>query len=124
VFFNWVKAHVRTQGNELADRLAKKAATEDIGEIVYDKIPRETIISEGKETGLTKWQELWASSTKGAISKLFFPSIKERMKTHLSQIYGYGNRSWFQLDSTSTASRLFPIQHALADYKKNRQLTT
>ena len=83
MFFNWVKAHVRTQGNELADPLAKKAATEDIGEIVYDKIPRKTIITERKEIGLTKWQELWASSTKGAISKLLFPSIKERMKTML-----------------------------------------
>jgi len=31
---------VAIQGNEMADRLAKEAATEDIGEIVYDKIPR------------------------------------------------------------------------------------
>jgi len=65
----------------MADRLAKRAATEDIGEIVYDRIPRETIITEGKENGLTKWQEQWRSSTKGAVSKLFFPYIKERMKT-------------------------------------------
>jgi hypothetical protein len=86
VFFNWVKAHVRTQGNEMADRLAKKAAMEDIGETMYDKTPRETIITEGKENGLTKRQEQWTSSTKGAVSKLFFPSIKERMKTmiHIS----------------------------------------
>jgi len=53
VFFNWVKAHVGIQGNELADRLAKKAATDDKGEIVYDKIPRETIITEGKENVMT-----------------------------------------------------------------------
>jgi ribonuclease HI len=39
LFFNWVKAHVGIQGNEMADRLAKKAATENIGETVYDKIP-------------------------------------------------------------------------------------
>jgi len=32
---------------------------------------------------LTKWQEQWASSTKGAVSKLFFPNIKERMKTRI-----------------------------------------
>jgi hypothetical protein len=75
-----VKAYVGIQGNEMADRLAKKAATEDIGEIVYDKIP---IITEGKENGLTKWQDQWTSSTKGAVSKLFFPNIKDRMKTRI-----------------------------------------
>ena len=83
VFFNWVKAHIGIQGNETVDRLAKKAATEDTGEIVYDKLPRETIITEGKEIGLTKWQEQWTTSTKEAVSKLFFPSIRERMKTIL-----------------------------------------
>jgi len=64
----------------MADRLAKRAATEDIGEIVYDKIPRETIITE-EENRLTKWQEQWTSSTIVVISKLFFPYIKEGMKT-------------------------------------------
>jgi ribonuclease HI len=83
VIFNWVKAHAGTQGNEMADRLAKEAATEDTEEIVYNKIPRETIITEGKEDELTKWQEQWTSSKKGAVSKLFFPHIKERMKTKL-----------------------------------------
>jgi hypothetical protein len=52
-------------------------------EIVYDKMPRETIITEGNENRLTKWQEQWASSTKGAVSKLFFPNMKERMKTRI-----------------------------------------
>ena len=56
VFFNWVNAHVGIQGNKMADRLAKKAATEDIGEIVYDKKPRETMITEGKKNRLTKRQ--------------------------------------------------------------------
>jgi hypothetical protein len=41
----------------VADRLAKKAAMDDVGETVYDKIPRETIITEGKENGITIWQE-------------------------------------------------------------------
>jgi hypothetical protein len=48
---------------------------------VYDKIPRETIITEGKENVIINWQEQWTSSTKGAISKLFFQHIKERTKT-------------------------------------------
>jgi hypothetical protein len=78
-----VKAHVGIQGNEMADRLAKKAAKEDIGEIVYVKIPRETIIIEGKENGLTKWKDQWTNYRKGAVSKLFFPNIKETMKTRI-----------------------------------------
>ena len=87
VFCNWVKAHVGRKGNEMADRLAKKAATEHIGEIIYDKTPRETIITERKLKGLAKWQEQWADSTKGAVSKLFFPIIKkERRPEYLSQL--------------------------------------
>jgi hypothetical protein len=31
----------------------------------------------------TKWQDQWTSSTKGAVSKLFFPNIKDRMKTRI-----------------------------------------
>ena len=30
---------------------------------------------------MTKWQEQWTGSTKGAVSKLFFPYINERMQT-------------------------------------------
>jgi len=48
---------------------------------VYRKIPRETIITEGKENEITIWQEQWTSSTKEAVSKLFFTYIRERMKT-------------------------------------------
>jgi len=81
-----VKAHLGIQGNEMADRLAvwpsgRLAATDGIGELVYGKISRETIITEGKEKEITKWQEQWTSSRKGAVSKLFFLYIKERMKT-------------------------------------------
>jgi len=81
VRFNWVKAHAGIKGNEMADRLAKEAATEDIGVLVYNKIPKQTLITEGKEKEIKKWQEQWTNSTKGAVSKLFFPHIKERMET-------------------------------------------
>jgi len=65
----------------MADCRAKQVATDDIGELLYDKILTETIITEGKGNEITKWQEQWTRSTKGAVSKLFFPYIKVRMKT-------------------------------------------
>jgi len=46
----------------MADRLAKK---DDIAEVVYDKIPRETIITEGKENEMA-----------GAVDKLYKRSSK------------------------------------------------
>jgi hypothetical protein len=111
---NWVKAHVGVQGNEMADRLAKKAATENIGEIGYGKTASETVITEVKENGLTKWQ--WISSTKGALSKLFLPCIKERIKTTIpisaeikANVTGHGlTRSDLHI------FKIIQIQHDLA----------
>ncbi|PSN57860.1 hypothetical protein C0J52_05670 [Blattella germanica] len=63
----------------MADRLAKKAAVEE-GEIVFHKIPRDIIVSEEKIKSLQRWQLQWNESTKGPITRLFFPTIKERLK--------------------------------------------
>jgi hypothetical protein len=39
---------VGIEGNELVDKLAKEAAVEN-GPVVYDKIPREVLITQVKE---------------------------------------------------------------------------
>ena len=42
--FGWVKGHTGIEGNGLVDRLAKESAVEN-GPFVYDKMPREVIIT-------------------------------------------------------------------------------
>jgi ribonuclease HI len=57
--FCWVKAHVRIQENELADTLAKEAATNaDIIEC-YKKVPRSVVLSELGVVSVEKWQREW-----------------------------------------------------------------
>jgi len=76
--FGWLKGHAGIEGNELVDRLAKEAAVED-GPVIYDKIPREVIITREKGNGRNMWQEQWANTGKGAVTKAFFPSVRNRL---------------------------------------------
>jgi len=48
-YVHWVKAHVGTYGNELADQLAKAAAQKRDALISYKKIPKGTLICEIEE---------------------------------------------------------------------------
>jgi ribonuclease HI len=49
VHFTWVKAHDNNYGNELADQLAKEAASDDALDITYNKLPKSAVTSELKE---------------------------------------------------------------------------
>jgi hypothetical protein len=62
---SWVKAHVGNVGNELADRLAKAAASDSDAKIVFNRLPMSTLTSKivEEETKL-KWQKEWEECTK------------------------------------------------------------
>jgi len=98
VRFCWVKAHVGTLGNELADRLAKEAATNAEIAICYNKIPKSVVLRELEKTGVEKWQSVWNCSTKGNATKEYFPIVTERLNIKIStnqhlttMLRGHGN---------------------------------
>jgi hypothetical protein len=78
-----VKAHVGTHGNELADTLAKEAATNiDLAEN-YKKVPKSVVMSELTEMSIKTWQQQWDLTTKGAITKEYFPVGNKRIKMNI-----------------------------------------
>jgi hypothetical protein len=78
VHFTWVKAHDISR-YELADQLAKEAGCDRELDITYNKYPQSAVNSELEELGLQKWQSEWDSSNKGALTKSFFPKVKDRL---------------------------------------------
>ena len=78
IHFTWVKAHNDNLGNEMADQLAKEAASRRDEETAYSRIPKSVIIKKIKEEGDLRWQQEWNASTKGETTKAFFPNIRER----------------------------------------------
>jgi hypothetical protein len=83
VHFTWVKAHNNNYRNELTDQLVKEAAGDNALDITYNKFPKSAVTSELKELGLLKWQSEWDSSNKGALTKSFFPKVKDRLAKRL-----------------------------------------
>jgi len=47
------------------------------------KIPKSAVVRELKEADEIEWQSEWVASTKGEITKSFFPIIKDRLSRSL-----------------------------------------
>jgi hypothetical protein len=69
------------------------------GPVVYDKIPREVIITREKENALHMWQQQWTNTGKGAVTKAFFPSVRNRLRQVIpifpeftTMVTGHGKR--------------------------------
>jgi len=80
----WVKAHAGILGNELADTLAKKAATNESLTENYIRIPKSVVKGELEEESVRKWQRNWTQTTKGGITKEHFPNVEERLKMKIN----------------------------------------
>jgi hypothetical protein len=95
--FSWVKVHEGINGNELADCLAKVAAYSTEMAVTFDGTPKSTLHSEFEEEAIQKWQKEWVKTTKAAVTKQFFPNVRDRIKLNINvnpnfmaMVTGYG----------------------------------
>jgi ribonuclease HI len=88
ISFNWVKAHSGERGNERSDQLAKEAASSQ-RLIEYKLINESAIKSIIRQRSLRKWNEQWKETHNGALTKMYFPTIEDRMKINNQNIFNY-----------------------------------
>jgi hypothetical protein len=80
--FSWVKAHVGIYGNELAGCLAKAAACSTVGDHLRQD-SKEHVIQRIWRTA-QKWQKEWVKTTKAAVTKQFFPNVRDGIKLNIN----------------------------------------
>jgi hypothetical protein len=52
-------------------------------DICYNKIPKSEIEHQEREKSTDKWKQQWNSTSKGLLTKEFFPNVRNSMKTQL-----------------------------------------
>ena len=111
----------------MADTLAKEAATNAVLIESYKKVPKSVVMSELSKISVETWQREWDLTTKGVITKEYFPVVADRLSINISItpnlttiVTGHGNiRSYlhrFKIMDTPTcawASSDQTIEHML-----------
>jgi ribonuclease HI len=73
--FRWIKGHVGTWGNKLTDQLAKETAANTDIPTCYSRAPKSVVKREEEEKSVERWQGELIKTTKGKITKDYFPEI-------------------------------------------------
>ena len=71
------KTHAGNSSKELADQIVKDAVNNNL--ICFNKAPKSEILRQENQRFLVKWQKQWDISTKGQVTKDYFPDITERL---------------------------------------------
>ncbi|CAG9122974.1 unnamed protein product [Plutella xylostella] len=94
----WLRAHIGTAGNERADELAKTAALQSTSHD-YDKVPLSYVRKKIREESVRKWQDRYATSSTGAVTRKFLPDVNQAYRitrsakltpAHVQMLTGHG----------------------------------
>ncbi|KAJ4426469.1 hypothetical protein ANN_27283 [Periplaneta americana] len=70
-------------GNELRDKLAKRAARNKDLEVCYERIPESEWLRVLQEESMSQWEKDWQTTTQGPVTKSYFPSAKDRLRVNI-----------------------------------------
>ncbi|XP_018333519.1 uncharacterized protein LOC108742717 [Agrilus planipennis] len=96
--FHWTPSHSGNYKNDVADELAKDAATDQQTPPIYDLAPRALVKRRLRNNTMKAWKERWRTATTGRITACFLPEPNYDLKItgnidfHMVQLMtGHGN---------------------------------